>query len=305
MFNTVSFMRVLKSGMINFGRNIWLSLAATSVMIVTLVILSSLFLLFVITSYSVTSIQERVDISAYFKVGISENQVLSIKNKLERNPKVKEVTYVSPTQALEEFKNAHTNDDLISSSLSELDDNPLPATLQIKAATLEDYTAIDQELQSDEYKGVIDKVNFQDNRAVIERLNKILRFIVTFGSVLIFVFTLIAILVIFNTITLTIYNRREEVEIMRLVGATNWYIRGPFLTEALMYSVFATIVTSILLIPVYAKLIPNINNYLNPGTSAFTSSFIGFPYLVAIQLIVSFALSVFSTMLAMRKYLKI
>lgn len=274
-------------------------------MIVTLVILSSLFILFVITNYSVTSIQERVDISAYFKVGISENQVLQIKSKLQDNPRVREVTYVSAAEALDEFRKLHQNDELISSSLSELEDNPLPPTLQIKANSLEDYDAIDKELQSDEYKGVIDKVNFQDNRAVIERLNKILRFIIAFGSALIIIFALIAVLVIFNTITLTIYNRREEVEIMRLVGATNWYIRGPFLMEAALYSIFATIITSFLLIPIYAKLIPNINNYLNPGASDFSNNFIGFGYLVALQLIISLALSVVSTMLAMRKYLRI
>lgn len=305
MFNTVSFFRIVSTGLVNFGRNIWLSLAATSVMIVTLVILSSLFILFVITNYSVTSIQERVDISAYFKVGVSENQVLQIKSKLQENPRVREVNYVSAAQALEEFRKIHKNDELISSSLSELEDNPLPPTLQIKANSLEDYDAIDQELQSDQYKGIIDKVNFQDNRAVIERLNKILRFIITFGSALIIIFALIAVLVIFNTITLTIYNRREEVEIMRLVGATNWYIRGPFLMEAALYSIFATIITSVLLIPVYAKLIPNINNYLNPGASDFSNHFIGFGYLVALQLIISLALSVVSTMMAMRKYLRI
>lgn len=305
MLNTVSFFRIVKTGLVNFVRNIWLSLAATSVMIVTLVILSSLFLLFVITSYSVTSIKERVDISAYFKVGTPESQVFKIKSELEKNPQVSKVTYVSPAEALEAFKVLHKNDESITTSLGELEDNPLPATLQIKANTLEDYTAIDQSLQSENYKGIIDKVNFQDNRAVIERLNKILRFIITFGSTLIIIFSMIAILVIFNTITLTIYNRREEVEIMRLVGATNWYIRGPFLMEALLYSIFATIITSILLIPVYIKLIPNINNYLNPGASDFTDYFIGFPLLVLLQLIISITLSVISTMLAMRKYLKI
>lgn len=305
MFNSVSFYRIVRSGLTNFWRNIWLSLAATSVMIVTLVILSSLLLIFIITSYSVNSIKERVDISAYFKVGISENQVLRVKNDLEKNGKVREVVYVSPEEALNNFKELRKDNTEIAQSLDELDENPLPATLQIKAKTLDDYTEIDQLLKSDQYTGVIDKVNFQDNRIVIERLNKILRFVITFGTALIIVFALIAILVIFNTITLTIYNRREEVEIMRLVGATNSYIRGPFLIEALTYSLVATLVTTLLLIPIYLKLIPGINNYLNPGDSTFTNNFIDLPYIVLLQLAVSIILSVFSTMLAMRKYLKV
>lgn len=305
MLNSVSFIRIVKTGIVNFWRNFWLSAAATSVMIVTLVILSSLLLLFIITNYSVTSIKEKVDISAYFKVGTNESQVINIKKQLETDPRVKEVKYVSAEEALAAFRDKHQNDELITGSLDELSDNPLPPTLQIKASTLEDYDAINELLKSENYNGLIDSVNFEDNRIVIERLNKILRFIITFGSGLIIIFAMIAVLVIFNTITLTIYNRREEVEIMRLVGATNSYIRGPFLVEALVYSLAATVITSALLIPVYVKLIPSINNYLNPGTDIFTNNFIAFPYIILMQLVISILLSSFSTTLAMRKYLKI
>ena len=325
--NTVTFFRIIKNGLVNFWRNIWLSLAASSVMIVTLVILSSLMLMFVITNYSVTSIRERVDISAYFKVGVTESQVLRIKTELERNGTIKEVVYISPADALKDFRDVHSNDENLLDSLNELGDNPLPATLQIKAKTLEDYPAIDTELQSDKYADVIDKVNFQDNRLVIERLNKILGFIVIFGVVLTIIFAMIAILVIFNTITLTIFNRREEVEIMRLVGATNWYIRGPFLVEASIYSIAATLITTIALIPILMNL-PQIFEYIAPGgindaffgnsgfatslvnnyiSNVATSGHIALNVILLMfgQLIVALALSVTSTMLAMRKYLKV
>ncbi len=327
MFNTVTFYRIIRTGFVNFWRNIWLSLAASSVMIVTLVILSSLMLLFIITNYSVTSIRERVDISAYFKVGISESQVLRIKSELEKNGAIKEVVYISPQDALKDFREVHTNDETLLDSLDELGENPLPATLRVKANTLEDYPGIDTELQSEKYSSVIDKVNFQDNRLVIERLNKILRFIVIFGVVLTTIFTLIAVLVIFNTITLTIFNRREEVEIMRLVGATNAYIRGPFIVEASIYSVAATLITTIALIPVLINL-PDIFAYIAPnginnsffgshgGISTLVNDYItnvvnsghllfNIFILVIGQLIIALALSIISTMLAMRKYLKV
>lgn len=303
--NTISLVRIWKSGFINFWRNIWLSVAATLVMTITLIILSVLVLLFIITNYSVSSIKERVDISAYFKTGVAESQILSIKREIEQDPKVKEVNYVSADEAFQEFKELHKEDQLIMDSLNELSENPLPATLQVKAITLEDYPIVAENLNNDKYKALIDKVNFEDNRAVIDRLNTILRFIITFGSILIIVFALIAILVIFNTITLTIYNRREEVEIMRLVGATNWYIRGPFMIEAALYSIAATIITSLLLIPVYSSLVPGINNYLNPGNNDFSTSFLSFPILILLMLAVSLFLSIFSTFLAIRKYLKI
>jgi cell division transport system permease protein len=119
------------------------------------------------------------------------------------------------------------------------------------------------------------------------------------------VFCLIAILVIFNTIALTIYNRREEVEIMRLVGATNWYIRGPFIVEALTYSVIAAVITSALLIPIYFNMLPKISNYLTPGANIFNGNLPTFLLVIVVQLAIAFILSSISSLLAMRKYLRI
>jgi len=119
------------------------------------------------------------------------------------------------------------------------------------------------------------------------------------------VFSLIAILVIFNTITLTIYNRKEEVEIMRLVGATNWYIQGPFLVESLLYAVLATIIASLLFLPVFAKFLPKIAVFVNPQVTIFNQNIFSLWFLSLMMLVVSVILAVFSTLLAIRKYLKI
>lgn len=305
MLDSVSFFRVIKTGLTNFVRNIWLSAAATMVMTITLVIFSTLFLLFVLTNYSIHTIQNTVDISVYFKTGLAEEQINTIKNDVASDSRVKDVTYISATQAFDNFKAQHQNDPLIIQSLNELTDNPLPATLHIKTYKLEDYPAIAQKLQSDQYKDFVDKVNFEDNRVIIDRLSNILKFIITFGIGLVAVFAVIAILVIFNTITLTIYNRKEEVEIMRLVGATNWYIRGPFLTESILYSIFSTVITAGLFIPVFTKVIPKVAGYVSPQASAFSASISNFIYLVLILFALALLLSVISTMLAIRKYLKI
>lgn len=305
MHNLISLGRIIRNGVINFWRNRWLSAAATLIMIVTLVILSIMFVLFVITSYSVNSIRERVDISAYFKTGLSESQVFLVKQDLESDPRVKVVTYVSADQVLQDFKDRHAGTPLLIESIKELSENPFPATLQVKGQTLDDYGAIAEKLKSEKYNNSIDKVNYEDNSKTIERLRVLLKFVAIGGIALVSVFSLIAILVIFNTITLTIYNRREEVEIMRLVGATNWYIRGPFIMEALMYSIVATMVTSALFIPFYTRVVPSINQYLNPGSDIFGSNFISFPVIVLLQLGIALLLSVVSSMLAIRKYLKI
>lgn len=305
MLDSISFFRIIKTGVTNFWRNLLLSAAATMVMTITLIIFSILFLLFALTNYSIKSIQSTVDISVYFKNGLVEEQILNIKKEFEADPKIKQIAYTSSQQAFEEFKLKHQNDPLITQSLNELTENPLPATLNVKAYNLEDYPDVATRLKDTKYQDFVAKVNFEDNRVVIERLGKILKFIITFGVGLIAVFALIAILVIFNTITLTIYNRREEVEIMRLVGATNWYIRGPFLTEAFVYSLVSTLITSLLYIPVFSKVLPKITLFVNPAVTVFNQNIFNYWYLVGILFVLSLILAVFSTFLATRKYLKI
>ena len=228
-----------------------------------------------------------------------------IKSDLEKLPEIGSVTYISSAQALELFKQRHANDPLIQESLSQLTENPLPPTLQVKAKELEQYPYIVNELNKSEYQQFIKDVNFEDNRVVIERLSRILDIVKKAGVTLAIIFAVIAILVIFNTIRLTIYNRREEVEIMRLVGATNWYIRWPFIIESMLYGVVATIVTMFLTIPVYQYIIPRMNTYLgvDPGTQGFVH--FGLPVLFLIQLFVALFLGILSSMIAIRRYLKI
>jgi len=305
MQKPLSFLWIVKTGFVNYWRNLLLSAAATMVMTVTLVIFSALILLFGLTNYSINTIKNTVDISVYFKNGLAEDQIQNIKKDLQSDPRLKPIVYVSAEQALLEFKEKHKNDPLIAASLNELNENPLPATFNIKANNLGDYPAIAQTLQSQKYQAAIAKVNFEDNRSVIDRLNRILNLIIKVGSSLFVIFSLIAILVMFNTITLTIYNRREEVEIMRLVGATNWYISGPFLMEALLYSIFATVITAIILAPVFAVFLPRIALFVNPQLQVFNFNVLNYWFLLAFLLLISVILAVVSTLLAIRKYIKI
>lgn len=303
--DSTSLFRIIHKGFVNFWRNLSLSAAATMVMTITLAIFSILFLLFGLTDYSLRTIENTVDISVYFKNGLAEERILSIKSELEKNSKVKEIKYTSAAQAFEDFKSKHSGDPLIQQSLNELTENPLPATINVKAFSLEDYPVIAAEISDLKYQAFVDKINYEDNRVVIDRLNRILQFIVTFGLVLVAVFASIAILVIFNTITLTIYNRKEEVEIMRLVGATNWYIRGPFLVESFLYALVATAITSALMSVVFYRFLPKIALYVSPQVSVFNQNIFNLWYLSLILLIVATVLAIFSTLLAIRKYLKI
>lgn len=305
MFDSISFLRIIKTGFVNFWRNPWLSAGATMVMTITLVIFAILFLLFSVANYSVKTIQERVDVSVYMKKGLAEERISQIKNELEQDSRVKQISFISAEQVLADFKERNKNSPRILAALNEVDENPLLATLRIKAKSIDMYPQIAQNLNADKYKDYIDKVNYNDNRELIDRLGKILKIIVSLGLALVIIFSLIAVLVIFNTITLTIYNRKEEVEIMRLVGATNWYIRGPFLTESLLYAVFSTAISAALFYPVFYSVLPKVSLFVNPELTVFNQNIFTFWYLVLLMLFISLFLAVFSTFLAIRKYLKI
>lgn len=303
MLDSISFIRVIKTGFSNFTRNWLLSAAASLVVTITLVIFAILALLFSVANYSVAVIGERIDISVYMKKGLAEDRILDIKRAFETEVTVKEVTYISAQTALDEFRARHSGNAQIISALNEVDENPLLATLRVKAKNLEDFPKLAENISQGPYSVFIEKLNYNDNRAVIDRLAKILKIIVSLGLGLVAVFSLIAILVMFNTLRLTIYNRREEVEIMRLVGATNWYIRGPFLAEAIMYSLTAAIVTSLLLIPIYTRVLPPVTQFIAPGLSV--GELVNYWLLSVGLLLIAIVLSIISTLLAIRKYLKI
>jgi cell division transport system permease protein len=301
---SLAFYRAIRSGWINFWRNFWLSAAATLVMVVTLAMLTLTLITFNVTNIAVKNIQERVDISVYFKGKVAENQILNIKSHLESLSQVSTIKYISAQQALDDFKQKHAGNALIAESLAQLTDNPLPATLQIKAKTLEQYPQIAAELTKPDYQTYIQKVNFEDNRTVIERLSRILNTIKKLGLGMAVIFSFIAVLVIFNTIRLTIYNRREEVEIMKLVGATNWYIRWPFIVESILYGLAASIITILMTIPILNYLLPRLNLYLGTTLNDKSSSF-SLGNIFLLQLGIAMLLGIISSSIAIRRYLKV
>jgi cell division transport system permease protein len=271
-------------------------------MVVTLIILIITALVVSMSIYAIKDVQQRVDVSIYFNTQTSEDQINQIKNQLEAQPQVAAVQYISAQAGLDAFKNHHANDQVIIKSLGELSSNPIPATLQVKAKDINQYDSIVQFVSQDQFKQYISKINYDDNRVIIQRLSKILSTIKDFGVTLAILFSLIAILVIFNTIRLTIYTRREEVEIMRLVGATDWYIRWPFIIESIMYAIIAVFITTILFFPLLHYVIPAFNYYMGADISF---KFINYWILFGGELIVALFLGIVSSLIAIRKYLRI
>jgi len=298
-----SFKRILRWGVTNFWRNGWLSTATVSIMVLTLLVITLLLMLNVITNAVLDNLENKIDISVYFKLQTNEEQIMNVKSELEKLQEVESVNYISQNDALIRFKEKHKDNPVLLQSLEELDINPLEASLNIKARETNQYASITQFLESVHFKDIIDKVNYQQNKEVIEKLSKIITDVKMGGLMITTLLALIVILVTFNAIRLAIYSSREEINVMRLVGASNWFIRGPFLIEGILYGVISTIVTLLILYPTFYFLSPKISGFLPIGSifSYFVANLLSFFLLI---LVIGVSLGGLSSLIAVRKYLK-
>ena len=302
---TVVLSRIIKAGTTNFLRNIWQSIAATMIMAITLFIISTIIILYTLTSLSINDIKDKVGISVYFKNHITETEILNTKDEVEAMAGVRSVEFIPKTVAKEKFIEAHKDEPLLLETLNEFKDseNPLPNSFAIKAVDLKDYSQITTNLKSERFAPYFEKI--RDNSKVIDRLFKIIDGITKLGILLVIVFIVVTIMVMFNTIRLTIYNRREEVEIMRLVGGTNWYIRGPFITEALLYALLSTLVASIIVFVLLVLLSGRVEEFLSLSDLGGNLIRGLFWQILVVNLFASSILGVVASSIAIRRYLKV
>ncbi|EKD24309.1 MAG: cell division protein FtsX, partial [uncultured bacterium] len=278
MLTTLS--RVIKYGLVGFWRNGWLSTATIAIVFLVLVGLGGLLMFNSLANIVLTDIQDKIDVSVYFKVDAPEDRMLEVQRSLESLPEVKSVEYISRDKALEEFKEQHKDDSTVSQALEAIDSNPLAASLNIKARELRDYEAIAGYLEKDTYKEITDKISYTQNIGVIDRLKKIKGTVEQGGLLLVVFISLIAALIIFNTIRLAIYSNRDELAVMRLVGASNFFIRGPYMVEGIIYGITGSIMSIIVVTiavfytaPYASIFVPDIN-----GWTYYLSNFFSFMF---------------------------
>lgn len=245
--------RVFRSGFVQFWRNGVVSLAAVAIMTVTLFVIGLVFFLGALLQTSLEEVRNKVDVNVYFTTDAPEDEVLKLADQVKALPEVANVTYTSREDALAEFRERHKDDFLTLQALEELGENPLGATLAIKAKQPSQYESIARFLTqaSDPIQGksIIDKVNYYQNKAAIDALSRIITGVQTVGLGTIIFLVLVSVLITFNTLRLAIYSAREEIGVMRLVGASNMYIRGPFLVEGIFYGLSAALIVMILFYP--------------------------------------------------------
>lgn len=302
--NSITFGRIIKNGIINYWRNFWLSVAATAIMVITLFILSSLLILNNLATTSSQVLREKVDISIYFRQTVSEQTIGQIQKQLELLPEVKSVAFVPPVLARERFIELHRDEPLLIESVEQfsLEENPFPASFAVRVNDLSHYPKIINIFSDEKFNPFVKKIT--DKRDVVDRLERITGGIKNLGLSMTAVFGMVTLIVLFNTIRLTIHSRREEIEIMRLVGASNGFIRGPFIVEGVFYGAAGAFLTALLLFPLLWFLSPKISNFFEVGFASFTFWGSSFWQLFALQMFSGVILGAISSILVVRKYLR-
>jgi cell division transport system permease protein len=303
----VSLGRVTKAAFQNFWRNIWLSIATLVIMTITLLTLLLLYFANVFGAEVLRTIEQKVDLSATFKESVTEGQIRAIAEEIGSREDVEEVRVVTSDQALEEFRARHADDPFIEDSLRELENNPLPASMFVVASEPRFYQNIATHLESDKYGPFIEKVNFQDLRPVIQRLIDLMTTVRNGAVIATLVFAALAVLVMFNTVRLAIYSFREEIDIMRLVGASNWFIRGPFVLEAVLVALLAVAIATAIIYPVVRAVSPRLDDFFFTQSTPFNLyqyAVDNWLTVIGLQAAVAVGLAIFSSMIAIRRYLR-
>ncbi|MBP9817018.1 MAG: ABC transporter permease [Candidatus Pacebacteria bacterium] len=300
--------RMITGGAKNFVRSGSVSFATVLIMTVTLMIIGFLIFVSAILSHTLMAIEDKVDVNIYFQTTATEPEILLVRDQLAALPEVSVVTYTSRDQALSEFRERHADDQLTLQALEELGENPLGASLAVKAKDPGQYEGIVNFLSNEEgtaggSSSVIDRINYFQNKVVIDRLTSAIRATEGAGAIIVLLFALASAVIAFATIRLAIYTARDEISVMRLVGASNMYIRGPFIVAGVMAGLLAAAITLVLFYPIAWYVGETASGWLG-GFNLFNYYVGQFPRIFLILVGGGVLLSGIASWFAVRKYLR-
>ncbi len=304
----IAFKRVVRSGFVGFWRNAFVSAAAIFVMTVALFVIGTTMLVDKVLEVSLDQIQDKVDINVYFVTTAAQPDIDALQAALEALPEVEAVTFTSREDALAQFSEQHRNDSTIMQGLEELGENPLGASLAIRANDTSQYEGIaaflnDKQAAGDSQNPLIDEVNFAKNQEAIDKLTQIIDAVERSSYIAMVILVAAAVVITFNTVRLAIYTSREEISVMRLVGASNTFIRGPFLLQGVMYGVISGVLALLILYPLVLWLGPATESFFQ--FNIFNHFVSDFGRIFGILIGTGAVLGIASSLLAITRYLRV
>lgn len=307
----ISFTRVVRTAFVNFWRNIWLSVATMAIMVITLLMVSFLYFANVFGAEVLKTIEQKVDLSITFKPDIQEQYITTIADELRLRSDVADVRVITSEQALEIFRARQAGNPLIEESLHELEKNPLPANLFVVATDPVHYSAIAKHLTAEKYGPFIDEVNFENSETerVVEKLIGWTTSVKNGALAITALFAILVVLIMFNTLRLAIYSFREEIDIMRLVGASHWFVQGPFIIEAILVALLAVGIASGIAFSTLRAISPQLSTYFQfdiqkEPFSLYNYALDNIVTVIGMQALFAVILAGISSFIAVRRYLR-
>ena len=303
--------RIFKAGLVGFYRNMTVSLSSIFVLTITLSIIMSLTIAQYIFNYTLDKVKDKVDVRVYLRPEATDDEVTAMLNSIKSIPNIRSVLLESKLDALAKFKDAHKNDKTTMLALEEIEVNPFGASIAVQSADPRHYEEIVKSIQKkaddnllSNNKNVIDKINYYELKSSIDKINTMISWLNKIGTWIAIVFITMSCMIVYNTIRIAIYAFREEIGIMKLVGASNTFIRGPFIVEAAIYAIVAVIITIIIFYILSLWLTTKTSIFLE-GLSIIEYYKANILHSAILLLISGILMTSISSFFAVRKYLKV
>ena len=304
----ITLWRITHTGIVNFIRNISLAIAAMAVMVVTLTIVLFSLITNATFNNTIDQITSKIDVSVFLKDSDTKTQTDQLLAQLKKLPNVKSVSYLSKDQALKQYEKQNAGNEQLLTAINETS-NPLPATILVKPVDLNKIQDIKDFLSKPDVAALqSDQPSYSgDRKEAIDKITHATNVLRKIGIIAIVGFTIICALIIFNTIQMAIFNRRDEIQIQRLLGASTNYIRGPFIVESVIYGILSAVISVLIINAAFLAS----SNALQASSLGlldinYASSYFGshFFELLAIQLVLGIVIGAVSSTIATRRYLK-
>lgn len=301
----LSIFRALKFSFQDISRNIWLSIVTITILFLAMFSINTLILTRAISASAVDAIKEKIDLSLYLKSDASESEILALQQKISALERVKEVKYISKQEALDFFREKNKDNPEILQALLELGRNPLSPSLIISPQDTNQAPELIEELKALDDK-IIESRDFADNKLILEKIDNITKKINDIAILVIAIFIITSLLVIYNSIKVAVYTHKREVEIMRLVGASNLFIYAPFLLSSFIYTIIALILIIIVSFPLLGLLQPYLELFFVDYSIDIVKYFVSnFSLIFGLQFLAISFINILASYLAVKKYAKV
>jgi cell division transport system permease protein len=301
----LSLFRIIKFSFQDIVRNIWLTVITVTILLLALFSVNMLITVRLISDNAVTAVKDKINISLYLKAETAETEIISLKNKISNFDKVKSVTYISKQNALDDFRSKYKNNQAVLTALKELGRNPLSPSLTISPNDFNESALLINELKMLD-SSIIESRDFSDNTVILSKINEITKRINEVGLFMIALFIATSLLVVYNTIRVAIYTHRQEIEIMRLVGASNSFIYLPYICSAFVYSLFSILIIIAVFYPFLSLMQPYLEVFFTSYNIDVLVYFVDNFFLIfGSQFLAILIINILTTWLAVRKYARV